>query len=288
MFWHKVTVATAHQEAEQVEACFWETGALSVTLTDPLDAPIYEPGPGETPLWESLEICGLYEQDQDITAVVAALEAEGLLVSQVESMAERVWEREWLTDFAPMPFGKRLWIVPTEYEVPETAEVALRLDPGLAFGTGTHATTSLILHWLDGQSWLDKTVLDFGAGSGVLGIAALLLGAKSCRAVDTDPQAVTATDDNAALNGVADRLSALQPDAFVTQAYDVVLANILAGPLVTLAPQLIQCMADEGLIVLSGIMTAQQEQVEAAYEGEVMFVDQFEQDGWVCLVGRRC
>ncbi len=207
MYWHKVTISAAESAVDQIEEHLWESGALSVTLTDPLDAPIYEPGPGETPLWAAVDICGLYEQDQDITAIVAGFEAEGLNVSQVETMAERVWEREWLTQFEPMPFGPRLWIVPTEYEVPSSAEVALRLDPGLAFGTGTHATTALILEWLDRQTWQQQSVLDYGAGSGVLGIAAVLLGADSCRAVDTDPQAITATLENAALNKVMSTLS---------------------------------------------------------------------------------
>lgn len=288
MVWHKVTVSTAQQQVDHVEAQFWETGALSVTLTDPMDQPIYEPGPGEIPLWESIEICGPYQQDQDITAIVANLEADGLVVSQVESMADRVWEREWLTDFVPMPFGDRLWIVPTEFDVPEQAKVALRLDPGLAFGTGTHETTSLILTWLDAQDCSGKTVLDFGAGSGVLGIAALLLGAVSCCAVDTDPQAVTATLENAMLNRVSDRISAMQPETFLPGTYDLVLANILAEPLVELAPQLTESLAAGGVIVLSGILSAQQEQVEAAYEGLVQFIDQSEQAGWVCLVGRKC
>ena len=288
MYWHKVTISAAESDADQIEEHLWESGALSVTLTDPLDAPIYEPGPGETPLWAAVDICGLYEQDQDITAIVARFESEGLNVSQVETMAERVWEREWLTQFEPMPFGPRLWIVPTEYEVPSAAEVALRLDPGLAFGTGTHATTALILEWLDRQTWQQQSVLDYGAGSGVLGIAALLLGASSCRAVDTDPQSITATNENAVLNKVDQHIVATLPEAFEPAQYDVVLANILAAPLVTLAQNLMDCLAKDGMLVLSGIMSSQQFMVEQAYEGRVRFVDQFERDGWVCLVAKLC
>ena len=288
MHWHKVTIAANASEAEHIEALFWDHGALSVTLTDPADAPIYEPEPGTTPLWSALEICGLFEQECDVTSIVAEFETLGHVVNQVETLAERVWEREWLSQFQPMSFGQRLWIVPTEFEVPETAEVAVRLDPGLAFGTGTHATTALILAWMDGHDFNKRSVLDYGCGSGILAIAALLLGAEDCLAVDLDPQAICATEDNALLNGVSDRLNAISPAQFESKAYDVVLANILAEPIIGMAQQLTECLAPEGILVLSGIMTSQQEMVEAHFRDDLQFIDQFEREGWLCLVARRC
>ncbi len=288
MHWHKVTIAADASEAELIESLFWDNGALSVTLTDPADVPIYEPEPGTTPLWSALEICGLFEQESDVTSIVAEFEAQGHVVNQVETLAERVWEREWLSQFQPMPFGQRLWIVPTEFEVPDAAEVAVRLDPGLAFGTGTHATTALILTWMDGYDFTKRSVLDYGCGSGILAIAALLLGAKACEAVDLDPQAICATDDNAQLNGVSDRLKALLPAQFDPKPYDVVLANILAEPIIAMAQKLTECLAPGGILVLSGIMTSQQEMVEAHFQDDLQFIDQYEREGWLCLVARRC
>jgi len=288
LHWHKVTIAANASEADHIESLFWDKGALSVTLTDPADSPIYEPEPGTTPLWSALEICGLFEQDCDVTSIVAEFEVLGHFVNQVETLAERVWEREWLSQFQPMPFGQRLWIVPTEFEVPEAAEVAVRLDPGLAFGTGTHATTALILEWMDGHDFKARSVLDYGCGSGILAIAALLLGASHCQGVDLDPQAICATEDNAEVNGVGDRLQAVLPAQFEPKTYDVVLANILAEPIIAMAQQLIECLAPEGILVLSGIMSSQQEMVEAHFCDDLQFIDQFEREGWLCLVARRC
>lgn len=288
MHWQKVTLAVNSENADECEQCLWANGALAVTFTDSQDDPIFEPKPGEMPLWESLYICGLFDQDKDISEVVDNIEAAGKEVRQVEALQDQVWERQWLEHFSPRRFGRNLWIVPTAYDIPAEAGTAVRLDPGMAFGTGTHATTGLILEWLDNQDLTGKRVLDYGCGSGILAIAALLLGANQCVAVDIDPQALTATRENAILNGVLDRLEIGLGEEFEMDQYDVVMANILAGPLLDLADLLTACLRPNADLVLSGLLEKQQVQVQSAYKKEVSFVAQTKRDGWVCAHGKRC
>ena len=288
MHWQKVTLAVNSENADETEQCLWANGALAITFTDSQDDPIFEPNPGEMPLWESLYICGLFDQDKDISEVVDKIEAAGKEVLQVEALQDQVWERQWLEHFSPMRFGRNLWIVPTAYDIPVEAGTAVRLDPGMAFGTGTHATTGLILEWLDNQDLTGKRVLDYGCGSGILAIAALLLGADKCLALDIDPQALTATRENAVLNGVLDRLEIGPAEEFETDQYDVVMANILAGPLIDLADLLTASLRPNADLVLSGVLEKQQVQVQSAYKKEVSFVAQTKRDGWVCAHGKRC
>lgn len=288
MHWQKVTLAVNSENADECEQCLWANGALAITFTDSQDDPIFEPNPGEMPLWESLYICGLFDQDKDISEVVDKIEAAGKEVLQVEALQDQVWERQWLEHFSPMRFGRNLWIVPTAYDIPVEAGTAVRLDPGMAFGTGTHATTGLILEWLDNQDLTGKRVLDYGCGSGILAIAALLLGADKCLALDIDPQALTATRENAVLNGVLDRLEIGPAEEFEMDQYDVVMANILAGPLIDLADLLTASLRPNADLVLSGVLEKQQVQVQSAYKKEVSFVAQTKRDGWVCAHGKRC
>lgn len=273
------------------QACF-DTGALSVTLADAADTPILEPAPGATPLWPSVALAALYEVATDREALTLALR-EALdapaLQPRFEELADRPWEREWLKDFRPMRFGRRLWICPGGQTPPAEAADAqvVWLDPGLAFGTGTHATTALCLDWLDAQELRGARVFDVGCGSGILAIAALALGARAAVAMDIDPQALLATRENAERNGVAGRLDVLPAEAPWEAAFDVVLANILAEPLIELAPRLAAAARPGGAIVLSGLLTAQAPDVASAFAPWFYMEPPRERDGWAGLAGRR-
>ncbi len=278
-----------------VEEIFNRHGAWSVTLSDAADNPVLEPGPGETPLWENTRITGLFSSDADLTLLendlLATFELAGLPPHQVERLADRAWEREWLKDFGPMRFGERLWISPGHGTVEQDGAVVIQLDPGLAFGTGTHATTALCLDWLDGLSLQGKTMLDYGCGSGVLAIAALKLGCRSATAMDIDPQAVIATGQNAGANDVLERLRVLDGADEISGSFDVVVANILAGPLVQFAESITSTIAGRGMLALSGVLCEQAASVMAAYEPWIAFDEPAfrEQDGqtWSRLTGSR-
>ncbi len=280
-------------DPDTVEAACFATGAVSVTLTDAGDTPILEPLPGATPLWPATAISALYEADTPADALADALRAvltSPTLQLRFEAIADKVWEREWLKDFRPMRFGARLWICPGGLLPPTDAApapVIVWLDPGLAFGTGTHATTALCLNWLDGAALAGARVLDVGCGSGILAVAALRLGAASAHALDIDPQALIATADNAARNEVASSISIAAADAPWGEGYDVVLANILAEPLIQLATAIAATTRPGGHVVLSGLLVSQADAVTAAYLPWFDMEVPRERDGWIGLVGRR-
>lgn len=267
-------------------------GAVSITLQDAADNPVLEPAPGTTPLWPSVRVSALFDAaaDRDILREVLRNELPAPLPAMhFEDLADRAWEREWLKDFKPMQFGRRLWICPGGQRPPasEDSQVIVELDPGLAFGTGTHPTTALCLQWLDGADLGGKTVIDYGCGSGVLAIAALRLGAASACAVDIDPQAVTATVDNAHRNHVADRLRAGTVAELTLPRADVVIANILAEPLLALAPALTALVKSGGHIVLSGLLAHQAESVASVYTEGFTLRPATTQGDWVRLDGMR-
>jgi ribosomal protein L11 methyltransferase len=279
---------------ERVEAIFLRHGAHSVTFSDAGNRPVLEPAPGETPLWSDTCITGLFDTDANLGILAQdlrySLELDTLPDHHIEALEDRDWTREWLRDFGPIQFGKRLWICPDDSAAKEGA-VVVRLDPGLAFGTGTHATTAMCLEWLDATDLKGRRLLDFGCGSGVLAIAALKLGCTRAHATDIDVQAVTATRQNAAQNGVLDRLTVTGNAAEIDGEYDVVIANILAGPLIDLAGLICGHMKTDGLLALSGILSGQVNEVLAAYAASVEF-DQPEfrlQGGqtWTRLSGRK-
>lgn len=269
MSWQQLVFASSREQAPALEDALLELGALSVTLQDNADEPVLEPGVGERPLWQATRLVALYDNAADIGAVIAGLRAQfdELPPWQIEAVADQVWERAWMDSFQPMRFGRRLWVCPSWAEPPEPNAIVLALDPGLAFGTGTHPTTSLCLSWLDGLDLSGCSVLDFGCGSGILAIAALLLGAERAIAVDNDPQALLATRDNAERNGIAlERLVTYTPEQVPSDlVVDVTVANILAGPLQTLAPQLAAMTRTSGKLALSGILAAQAEAVASCY-----------------------
>jgi ribosomal protein L11 methyltransferase len=294
MNWLQCFMRVAREQLPVYEDALLALGAVSVTYCDAADQPLFEPGPGEIALWEDVELVGLFTEDfheSDLRAQLTEIFDEGLPSLRFEVLADQQWERAWMEHFQPMRFGERLWIYPSWTDEPDDGSVVLRLDPGLAFGTGTHPTTALCLEWLDAQSLQDKTVIDYGCGSGILAIAALLLGAASATGYDNDPQALTASRDNAANNGCADKLSvtlvATGGEAITEQA-DVVLANILAGPLRELAPRIAPLVKNGGSLVLSGILAEQADAVmDAYYEYGFVFEAPAERDGWVRLVGKQ-
>lgn len=293
--WLALTVPTQPRFEQRLSQALEDLGAVAVTLLDAEDQPIYEPAPGETPLWRRITLQALFPGDADERALVFGLSAlqPGLDLAcvRVERIEDRDWTRAWMDDFRPMRFGRRLWIVPSGHELPADAgpdAVELRLDPGLAFGTGSHATTAQCLDWLDGQDLAAARVLDFGCGSGVLAVAAARLGAAAVVAVDNDPQALTATAENAAGNGVRDRVRAVAADAWRDDGgFDVVVANILANTLVALAPTLAAALRPGGRIALSGVLPEQGDEVAACYAGHGIHLDRGERDGWLLLHGQR-
>jgi len=274
-----------------------DLGALSITLQDadaetPDEQAIFEPGVGELPLWPTITLHALFDEHADRRGLAAAL---GELLPWLEpdqlsfaEVADQDWERAWMDQFKPMPFGRRLWIYPWNIKPPVDDDlVVVRLDPGLAFGSGTHPTTALCLEWLDGLDLAGKTITDYGCGSGILAIAALKLGAASAVGVDNDPQALTASADNAERNGVADRLALFLPEDVVADAADVFIANILAGPLGELAPTFAAAAKPGAPFAISGILAGQQDELLQRYAEwfDELRVDS--REDWVRISGRR-
>jgi ribosomal protein L11 methyltransferase len=290
MNWLQIIFSCNPAESEALEDALLACGALSITYQDAADQPVLEPGVGEMPLWSSIKFSALFTADTDTDLVLLQLAASlpfDLPPCRIEIVEKKDWERAWMDHYHAMPFGKRLWICPSWQSPVDAAAVNLMLDPGLAFGTGTHPTTSLCLHWLDSAELTGKTVVDFGCGSGVLGIAALLLGAKSVLAIDNDPQALAATQDNARRNRCESYLSVGPADRKIVEKVDIVLANILAKPLIELADTLKAALKPGGKIVLSGLLAEQAELVMQAYRPEVNFLPLAEQEGWIRLEGIR-
>lgn len=289
MPWIQLTLLTDQSNNENAEQALLDAGALSVTLKDAEDNPVLEPLPGETPLWESIIITGLFDADIDTEALKRQVRAQlGENTSlKVEALEDKDWIRAWMDDYKPMQFGSRLWVCPKHLEPPQPDAVNLMLDPGLAFGTGTHPTTALCLEWLDKTDLKNKQVLDFGCGSGVLAIAALLLGAAHCDGTDIDPQAIIASEDNARANHVNDRLSLYLPENMPANRYDIVIANILAGPLTELAEQLATYCKPGGEIVLSGILENQAEKIIQAYSPWFELEPVAVKEEWIRVSGRK-
>ncbi len=295
MSWLELKIALGELDAERVEEALEEVGALSVTLEDAGDEPIYEPDADRPSLWSDTRLTALFPADAPMDSVIARLKiylgVTTLPPYRIEPLEDRDWAREWLKDFKPMRFGKRLWICPTAYTPPDPSAINLILDPGLAFGTGTHATTALCLEWLDGADVRGKLVVDYGCGSGILAIAAARLGAAALWAVDNDPQALIATRDNAERNGVTEALHICLPpqfaDKWVGMKADLLLANILAGPLVSLASLFATHLKPGGRLVLSGILKTQEADIRRAYEADFTGLETQAKDDWIRITGIR-
>ncbi len=271
-----------------VEALCTAAGAVAVTFTDLRDDAVLEPAPGEVRLWPATRVQALFPSAADVRAASAALRAAlHLDTIEVETLADRAWEREWMRDFRALRFGRRLWVCPHHDTVTDAAAVVVRLDPGLAFGTGTHATTALCLEWLDAHVHTGARMIDYGCGSGVLAIAAARLGAHAAWAWDIDPQALTATRDNAAANGVEERVRVVATEDQLPSSVDIVVANILATTLCELAPRIASLVRPGGHAVLSGILTDQADDVTRAYDAWFHTAPSGIRDGWVCIGARR-
>jgi len=284
MYWMNVSASSTKGRLDLLEAWFWDHGAVSVTVEDGLDKPIFEPPPGEHPLWDEVMVTGLFESDISVENLTMELARDNYKLEDVVRLDDRAWEREWLSRFKPMQFGRRLWVCPTGFALEPGGKVIIELDPGLAFGTGTHETTRLCLEYLDTIEVDGLDVLDYGCGSGILAIASALLGARKVTGIDNDPQALTATTENAKRNKVA--VDTHLPGVALLPS-DIVLANILAQPLVEMAPMLVETMKPGGLLILSGIMSSQADWVLQAYVDLVELVDRTELNGWVRLVWKR-
>ncbi|HEU4670374.1 MAG TPA: 50S ribosomal protein L11 methyltransferase [Dyella sp.] len=293
----ELSLTVRAEQQPQVEEALEELGALSITLRDadaetPDEQAIFEPGVGELPLWPTITLNALFEAGTDrrglgeaVAELLPWVEPDQLAFAEVE---DQDWERAWMDQFQPMAFGRRTWIYPWNIEPPaDQGLVVVRLDPGLAFGSGTHPTTALCLEWLDSLDLTGRTVTDYGCGSGILAIAALKLGAASAVGVDNDPQALTASLDNAQRNGVADRLVVCLPDDFDAPPADVFVANILAGPLGELAPAFAAAAKPGAPFAISGILDGQQDELLARYAEwfDALQVDR--REDWVRISGRR-
>lgn len=287
--WVQLTLHPSGYEIDALEDALLAAGAVAVTLSDGGQDPVLEPGPGETPLWRTTLVTGLFDaRTLDIPTVQATicreLDTRIMPSHRLDPLEDRDWVRAWMDDYHSMRFGRRLWICPSHRSPPSGGVAVVRLDPGLAFGTGTHPTTALCLEWLDGFPVKGMTVLDYGCGSGILAIAAGALGARELWATDIDPQALEATLSNARRNDLQDRLTITVPKNLPDGLrLDVVLANILAGPLLALAPLLARRVRDGGVLVMSGLLERHANEIEQAYSRWFDFRSRRLREGWVLL-----
>ena len=292
--WQELRFNTTPNHIDSLEDWLFEQGALAVTLEDNADEPLLEPGPGETPLWQNIKLVALFETGLDPSQILAEVPSQWVTASAEEAkfVPDQDWERAWMADFEPLQMGNRLWICPSWCEPPDPNAVNINLDPGLAFGTGTHPTTAMCLAELDACIKPGVNLIDYGCGSGILAIAGLKLGAAKAFAVDNDPQAVTATLDNAQRNAIAEE----QLDVFLVSQTDakarlrpveLVVANILAGPLEALAPTLIDLIKPGGRLILAGLLSEQAVGLIAAYKPWVTLTAVQEKEGWTLLAGEK-
>ena len=293
MSWIQIKADITPSNADAMEESLLAAGASAVTMEDAHDQPILEPDRGTTPLWEKTIITGLFAADEDTDEIMKVTQAvfQGLCSEpfphcQIEILENQDWTRKWMEHFEPIHIGKRLWICPSWRDVPDNNAVNLMLDPGLAFGTGTHPTTFLCLKWLDANNLENKTVIDYGCGSGILGIASLLLGSKHVVGVDNDPQALLATKDNAERNQILENLiEAYLPEDTPQAPADIVIANILAKPLYELKDTIGKLCKPGGTVILSGILEHQAKELSLFYSERFTMDPIVIEDGWARLTG---
>lgn len=287
--WIQIKIRTDAKNSDTIAEILEQLGSLAVTFSDAEDSPILEPLPGERRLWPNTNVTGLFAQGTDANALLSKLKQilGDHIPMTLDNIEDKDWIRAWMDSFKPLSFGKRLWICPTWCKVPDPNAVTVMLDPGLAFGTGTHPTTSLCLEWLDSLDLNDTTVLDYGCGSGILAIAALKLGAKKAFGVDIDPQALEASLANAIRNSVDDRLGLFdgQKSSSKLAPSPITVANILCGPLADLEPHIASLTASKGLLALSGILTEQAPEIIEAYAQDFDLKLSKEKDGWALITG---
>jgi ribosomal protein L11 methyltransferase len=292
MNWLQLKIASTQANAEALSDLLFLLGSLSVTLKDAQNQPIYEPPLGTTPLWHEVWVTALFSIETDVEPIIQ-LVSQQIYQGQppkyeTQEILEQDWTQIWMAQSQPMSFGDRLWICPSHQKVEKENAVIVKLDPGLAFGTGSHPTTALCLNWLDNNIHEQETVIDYGCGSGILAIAALKLGAKQAIAIDNDPQALQACRENAKHNAVPNtKLIIAFPETIPTLTANILIANILANPLIDLAPQLAAMVKTHGKLVLSGILTHQIDAITNAYQSWFSFDEPVIQEDWVRLVGNK-
>ncbi|MCW8093254.1 50S ribosomal protein L11 methyltransferase [Alteromonas sp. ASW11-130] len=291
MPWLQLKIDSSAEQAELIGNVLSANGAQAVTFIDAKDTPMYEPKPGEVMLWPDTQVIGLFDAADDMQSIISNLRKAKVLGGNfkyaLDPLEDKDWEREWMDNFHPMRFGERLWICPSWRDVPDPKAVNVMLDPGLAFGTGTHPTTSLCLKWLDAIDVQNKVVVDFGCGSGILALAALKLGAKEVIGIDIDPQALLASKENAKRNDVAERLHVYLPQDQPRIKADIVMANILSGPLIELQTTITGYCKHNGLIVLSGILAEQVSTIEAAYTKDLILDKSIVDGEWARVSGTK-
>lgn len=292
MAWQQLQLRTSAANSESLEQLLMEYGAVAISFVDAEDQPLFQIEPGSTVIWDATILVALFESNLNLSQCLASLANNPAIDNRanlvIEILEDQNWERAWMDEFHAMQYGPALWICPSWQTPPDPSAINIMLDPGLAFGSGTHATTSLCLEWLSASDLSNTTVVDYGSGSGVLAIGAALLGAGRVIAVDNDPQAITATLDNSQRNNIGlETLTAHLPDDTPDTEADILLANILAGPLLTLAPTLKKLIKPSGSIVLSGILEEQIDMILEVYDP--LFTMQAPQikDGWVRLTGTK-
>ncbi|WP_347251427.1 50S ribosomal protein L11 methyltransferase [Legionella sp.] len=287
--WYQLQIEQCHRdEVDLISEALEEMGALSITLTDKYDDPVLEPEPGTTPLWPDVIVNALYTDIKEAALAKQHLAAQFHHLSfAISELPDQDWERAWMDDFKPQCFGQRLWICPTWLEPPEPEAVNLILDPGLAFGTGTHPTTSLCLRWLDQAELANKTVIDYGCGSGILALAALKLGAARVQAVDIDEQALQATQSNALMNAIDSQQLDIGFPEILREPADVLIANILLAPLLTLRTQFKKLLNNEGVLIVSGILNEQAASLIEAYQADFAHQSSTDLEGWSLLTFTR-
>lgn len=291
MSWLQLTLTVSDAEAESLAALLEEAGAVAVTMAAASAEPVFDQGQDESVLWERLNLTALFDPEFAIEQLLASLvqyyESKVLPPYQITQLAEQDWSQTWKQGLQPMLFGERLWVHPSWSEVPDPKQLSIVLDPGMAFGTGTHPTTAMCLEWLARQVLEDRDVVDYGCGSGILGMAALRLGARRVWAVDNDPVALAVARENAERNGITEHFMPLLPEELTGGAVDILVANILAEPLVTLAPRFAELVKRSGRLALSGLLAEQAERCMAAYAEWFHFTPPTRTGEWVMLQATR-
>ncbi|MCP1728605.1 ribosomal protein L11 methyltransferase [Natronospira proteinivora] len=292
MNWLKLSIKAGELDVTDIEAAMEALGAQAISYEDAGDQPLLEPGAGETPLWNETIVTGLFSAEHGHQALIDDLirdwPGNSVPDYEIEVLEDRDWTLAWADHAKPLCFADKLWILPGETDMDLAPEaITVRIPPGLAFGTGSHPTTALCLNWLAQRVQPGMRVVDYGSGSGILAVAAARLGAKSVLAVDNDPQALVATWDNARANDVAGRIQAVAPDNCPAMQADLVIANILANPLIELAPRILALLAPRGELALTGVLEDQSERVTKAYADQLMDIRIERREDWVLIRGRK-
>ena len=294
MNWQQLKIQIIPEHVDFIEPQLLAAGAVSITYLDAEDQPVFQEELDSTPLWDSLVLCALFEEDTELGELLGWLGSNASIVNraslEVEKIEDQAWERSWMDNFSAMQFGEKLWICPSWQEPPDPTATNIMLDPGLAFGSGSHATTALCLQWLATQDLQGKDIVDYGCGSGILAIAAALLGAQSVQGVDNDPQAVLATNDNCERNGLLQgRVGTFLPEEYdsisTPESVDILLANILAAPLLSLASKFASLVKPHGSIVLSGLLAEQADAITEVYSEWFEMSAAVQREDWIRLSG---